>query len=205
MDLDLDLLKILQLGPSKLESIGKSMSNLFWKEVLCTAKPMLEGAIFCSPESLLSAPIWENPLLKRNNRAIKPSTFATIARVAHTVGDFYKLGENTLMSHADFQIRHNVAVEAEDLVELRFIISTAVRSLGIQEEELTAQQLPNQPLLFSIATSCKKGCSKFYKILSQKAILNNKIHVRENSWHNEINAILSLDFWKNSYKLVTNI
>ena len=24
-------------------------------------------------------------------------------------------------------------------------------------------------------------------------------------WHNEINAILSLDFWKHSYKLVTNI
>ena len=164
---------------------------------------MQEGAIFCSPESLLSAPFWDNPLLKGNNRAIKSSAFPNISNVVHTVADFYKVGETRLMSHAEFLARHNVVIEMGDLVELRFIISTTVGGLGIQEDELTTQQFPFQPLLFSIATSSKKGCSKFYKTLNQKAILNNKIHLRENMWHNEINAMLSLDFWKSCYKLVT--
>ena len=35
--------------------------------------------------------------------------------------------------------------------------------------------------------------------------INNKIHLRETAWHNEINGILSLDFWNNSYRLVTEL
>ena len=84
---------ILQLGPSALEAIGKKMKNPFWKEVFCSAKPTLEGAIFCHPEKLLMSPFWNNTLIKRNNRAIKPTAFPDISSVVTTVGDFYKLGE----------------------------------------------------------------------------------------------------------------
>ena len=78
------------MGPSELEKMGKKLSNPFWKDVFTSAKPMLEGALFCYPEKLLMAPFWNNPLIKRNNRALRPAAFPLIASKVTTVADFYK-------------------------------------------------------------------------------------------------------------------
>ena len=80
-----------------------------------------------------------------------------------------------------------------------------MRSLGIQDEQTNELFLPYQPLLIGIANANKKGCSKFYKILSKKSELNNKIHLREAAWHTELQGFLSVDFWQNTYKLTATL
>ena len=109
------------------------------------------------------------------------------------------------MTREEFIDRHNVEINNEDLIEIRYILSTVVQSLGTQDENLLVQHLPSQPLLVNIASSSKRGCSFYYKTLYKKKILNNKIHLRESKWHDEINGFLSLDFWQNSYRLVDEL
>ena len=89
------LMQMLQQVPSKLDIIGKRMSNQFMKEVILSIKPVIEGTIFCFPEKFLMLPFWENPMIKRNNKAIKSTMYPTLINKVQTVGDFYKLGENT--------------------------------------------------------------------------------------------------------------
>ena len=56
-----------------------------------------------------------------------------------------------------------------------------------------------------IATSCYKGCSTYYKILTKKATLSNSNHVRETKWHQELNLQFSINFWDKSRKLCASI
>ena len=199
------LINILQQGPSKLEYIGKKISNPFWKEVFTTIKPIFEGAIFCTPEKFMMLPFWDNPLIKRNNKAIKPRNFPLLEGIVQTIGDFYKLGETSLMTHQEFVDRHDTRLDPNALVEIRYIITTAANSLGVRTETIIPQAYPTQPLLVNIATSCKKGCNKYYKLLRKKKILSNNIADREAKWHTELGTFLSLDFWQNSYKLTATL
>ena len=63
--------ELLQEGPIHLSNIGKKMSNKFWKEVFCTINLFMQGALFCYPDKILTAPIWDNPSILQNNKAVK--------------------------------------------------------------------------------------------------------------------------------------
>ena len=69
-NIDLDLVKTLESGASALKGIGKKLKNPFWSEVFSTIEPILEGAIFCTPEKMLLATFSDNPLIKRRNKPI---------------------------------------------------------------------------------------------------------------------------------------
>ena len=38
---------------------GKKMKNQFWKQILCSVSPFMQGAVYCYPENIATAPIWE--------------------------------------------------------------------------------------------------------------------------------------------------
>ena len=69
---------LLQFGPSKLSEIGKKCSNAFWKQILCSVGDFMQGALFSNPENLIFAPFWNNPIIKKNRKAIKLSDFPEI-------------------------------------------------------------------------------------------------------------------------------
>ena len=42
-------------------------------------------------------------------------------------------------------------------------------------------------------------------MLTKKQNLNNKLHIREDKWHQELNTVFSLDFWSGSYRLMSQL
>ena len=150
-------------------------------------------------------PLWDNPLFQRNNITLKSARHPILSSTARNVGAFYGPGMKIPMTREQFIERYRINIEPDLFTELRYIITSTIRSVGVQEDDLLEQYAPSQPLIFNTALSCKKGCSTYYKILSKKSILNNKIHEREATWHQNLGGILSVGFWENTYKMAANL
>ena len=69
---------LLILGPTLLTQIGKKLKNKFWNQVLTSTIDIHGGYVFCFPEKLTFSSFWHNPLIKRNNRVVKPTDFPEI-------------------------------------------------------------------------------------------------------------------------------
>ena len=105
----------------------------------------------------------------------------------------------------DFCNRYEIDISQEKFIDIRYTIRTALLKLKMQPAQLNCAHFPQKPLLIDIDTSTSKGCSKYYKILNMKANLNNKIYLRENLWHLELNQHLSVQFWDNAKRLCASI
>ena len=68
VDYEANIPEILQFGPNYLSFIGKKLKNNFWKQIMCSVSPFMQGALFCHPEKLVTAPLWDNPQITRNNK-----------------------------------------------------------------------------------------------------------------------------------------
>ena len=141
---------ILQFGPSYLDTIGKKIGNKFWKQVFCSVGLFMQGALFCYPEKLITAPFWDNPQITRNNRAIKKSTFPTLSHKINSIIDFYHPGTCTLYTREELMNTYNVLLTQETLTELHYIIKKAWRSLGLRENISFENTYPFQPFLINI-------------------------------------------------------
>ena len=166
----------------------------------------MEGALFTTPEKFLLSPFWDNPLVKRNNRVIKSTSFPSLANCISTVADFFKTGENKMLTYIEFIEKYNTrGFTQEQYIDIWYIITTARQSLGIREENILPKADPMQPLLINLATMTKKGCSVYYKLLTQKQIMNSKIYIRQIKWHDNLNSVFSVDFWKNVWLSISQI
>ena len=195
----------LQTGPLKLTSIGKKMHNKFWGEVLLSVAPIMQGAIFCNPEKIYQSTFWDNQSILRNNKTVKKSFYPSIANKIVSISDFFKIGTNSMMTFEEFQDFHQIELTQNTFIELHYIVTSAVRSLGIVEQRLPRLELPQQPIISNIATLTIKGCNSYYKILRKKKNLVNNIRLREEKWHLEMGSVIGVDHWNKIYNFTTNI
>ena len=65
---------LMQHGCCSINDISKKIRNPFWKQVLRTALPVMQGFIFTHPEKILSSPLFMNPLILRN-KPVRPTDF----------------------------------------------------------------------------------------------------------------------------------
>ena len=202
---DIKATQILELGPSKISQISKKLKNIFWRQVFETAIPVTEGAIFCYPEKFIISSFWHNPLVKRKNKPIKETDFPEIVGKIATLSDLLSPGSNVIMEWNEFCLRYQSNISHEKYIDIRYIFKLSLQKLNLPYTRLNCACYPQKPLLIDMALSTSKGCSMYYKILRKKSILSNKMHVRENKWHNELNCNFSIIFWNNSRKLYSNI
>ena len=196
--------ELLQLGASKLVEISKRIKNPFWKQVLFSTLPLTENAIFYYPEKILNTPFFFNPLVVRN-RVIKPTDFPELVIPALLLAHFYYPGTNTLMNWNDFQTRYGIVISHDKFIDIRYTINTAISKLNVNQSKLNCANFPLKPILIDIALSIEKGCSRYYKILTKKQNLTNKIHLRETKWHLELNLLFSTNFWDKSRRFYASI
>ena len=197
--------QLLQLGPSLIRNIAKSVNNLFWKNVLLSAVNMTEGAVFTYPEKIGNSPFWYNPFIKRNNKCITPANFPQISRKISIISDFFYPYTSTIMNKNGFCTRYDLEIDENTYIELRYIINLAFQKLKIAPNRLIPAVHPSKPLLIDIILSTKKGCSAYYKILMKNRTPSNKIGIREQKWHTELNSVFSVHFWEKARKLCTSI
>ena len=186
-------------------TLVKKMSNGFWKEVFCAVKPFMQGAIFCYPEKIISAPFWDNPYISRNNRAIKRSSFPNIAMKIDTISDFYNPVTGQLFTKEQFEDRYGIEVDNNDYIEIKFIIKSAFINLGLRNENGILLTLPAQPLLIAILNMTKTGCGAYVRLLEKKSNLRRPLTKSEAKWHSELECTFNIDFWNNTYTLAANI
>ena len=201
---DMESCDLLRQGAARINDISKNITNMFWKQVLSSTVPMVAGFIFSQPEKLTFVPFWSNPLIVRN-RVIKYRDYPEIVGKVEMVGDFFYAGSNQLMSYDDFIERYNCFISLEKYIDIRYIITRTLQILKLPQSRLCHAQHPLKPTLIDIATSIKKGCSIYYKLLNKKAILNNKLYLREAKWHNELGTVFSLNFWNQARILCSKI
>ena len=136
---------------------------------------------------------------------MKHNDYPEIAEIVETVADFFYPGTNTLMQYNDFIQRYNCNISEEKYVDARYTLKLAVQKLKLPETKLKVVQLPSRPTLISIALTTAKGCSNYYKYLVKKDTLKNKIYLRDEKWHNELNCRFSVNFWDRARALVAKI
>ena len=202
---DVTIIDILQFGPNFLSFIGKKLKNQFWKPVLCAVNPFMQGAIFCHPENITNAPIWENPLITRNNKPMKMTSYANLSEKIKTLSDFYYPGSTILYTKEELEAVYDVTISQESYIELKYIFHIACRKLGLNDTYPRPTFRPFQPLLIQIANVSLKGCSSYYKFLRKKLNLKTNLSVRENKWHNELGLTFGADYWNKIYILTAGI
>ena len=193
--------QLLELGPCLLGKIGKSLKNQFWAQVLLSTIKMVEGGAFCKPEMMIFYPFWYNPLIRRNNKVVKFEDFPEIRDKIGTLSDFYHPGTNKLMEHGEFQDRYNINISEIKFIDIRYIINLTLQKLNFPAKNLVCAAYPQKSTLIDIALATNKGCSTYYKILMKKQFLQNKIILRDDKWHNELQTRYSIDFWDKIRKL----
>ena len=204
LNTETSLIDIFQLGATKIAEISKSLYNQFWKQVFSTAPLITEGALFTFPEKIISSPLFHNPQVLRQ-RVIKPTNFPELVQPGITLSYFFYPGTNIIMEWEDFKTRHNIEIDYEKYIDLRFTIKTAIAKLRLPMSKLYPVNFPEKPLLIDIALLTTKGCGLYYKLLTKKSNYNNKIHIREKKWHLELDQQFSIGFWNKARKFYAAI
>ena len=197
--------KLLQFGPSKLSDIGKKCRNNFWKQIFSSAGDFMQGALFSIPENIVFAPFWNNPIIKRNRKAIKMSDFPEIANKMSIVADFYDQNSGDMLSKREFEQKFECQVSNETFLEIGYILNTTKAELGINNTAKIPFSRPIQPLLIKIINLTKKGCSSYSKLIRKKTNLTTNLSERENRWHLELQRTYGVEFWNKTYSLAASI
>ena len=196
---------ILQFGPNEIVRIGKKFDNKFWKQIFCSVVPFMQGALFCYPEKIFIAPIWDNPIILRNNRAIKKSNYPILSERVSTMSDFYDSENGILLSRLEIEGKFDFVMDEETYIEFQYIFRIARRSLGLNDNNRIVTFQPFQPLLINIANMAKKGCSIYYRLLRKKINLSTTLSERENKWHTELNCTFGSEYWNRVYRSTSEI
>ena len=64
---------------------------------------------------------------------------------------------------------------------------------------------PDSLFLIELLNLTKKGCNTYNRIISKKNNLERALSVTETKWNQELNCILSPDFWNKTYCLASSI
>ena len=109
------------------------------------------------------------------------------------------------MTYQDFCLKYNIDIAENKFIDIRYIINLALQKLWFPREKLLVMNNPIRPFLIDAAFTTKKGCGKYYKFITKEINMKNRINLREDKWHQEINARYSIQFWDNARRLCTSI
>ena len=202
---EVTMYEILQYGPNYLTTIGKKLKNKFWGEVFCSVSYFMQGAIYCLPENIVIAPLWNNPSITKNNKPLKGSAYPNLSTKITTISDFFHPGSANMCTKNELENKFNVVIDNNTYTEFKYIIQSTRRSLGIADHTDIKTFFPYQPLLIKIANSVKKGCSLYYKLIRKQKNLKINLSERENRWHVELDTHFGIDFWNKVYALNSSI
>ena len=118
--------EVLQMGTAKIHDLSKNIKNLFWRQVLNSVGPVVEGSIFCSPGKLIDSSFWHNPFIKRST-IIKYANFPEISDKIRTLADFFYHGTNEFMQYNHFCERHSCNISEEKFIDIRYTIMSALQ------------------------------------------------------------------------------
>ena len=155
---DLDIIK---LGPQRFTFIGNKLKNQLWKTVFLTVAPIMQGAISCYPEKILFAPLWDNPLIVRNNRSLRKQDYRLLSNI-DTIADFYHPISGAVKTRDELEASMKCIIDNETYICFLYILNWAKRKIGLRDTTNLATQFPFQPLLIKILTFVRTGCSFYY-------------------------------------------
>ena len=109
------------------------------------------------------------------------------------------------MTYEDFCQKYNIDITENKFIDMRYIIKLALQKMRFPFNKLSPINYPVRPLLIEAVFSTKKGCGKYYKFITREINMKNRINLREDKWHQEINTRYSVQFWDNARRLCSSI
>ena len=99
------------------------------------------------------------------------------------------------MDYETFKRHYEVEISEIKYIDIRYVIKLAFQKLNFPLMKLPLIFYPLKPTLISVALSTKKGCGAYGKILCKKRCIHNKIGLRDEKWHQELQEVHSITFW----------
>ena len=101
--------------------------------------------------------------------------------------------------------QYQVDIAVELYTELKYIVNSTKRSLDVTDTRVLQFSRPYQPLLVHTLNLVNQGCSTYYRILRKSRSPKISLARSEEKWHQEINMVLSVQFWSQTYINTANI
>ena len=194
----------MNFGSNVFSLLGNSMKNTFWKQVFKTVAPIIQGALFCYPDKFILSPLWDNPMILRNNSSLKKANYPLLCNL-NSVADFYHVNSGRLKNRDELEESMRCTIDRQTFIEFHHILSMARQRVGMSDSIRLNHQLPSQPLLVHIVNFTQKGCSVYYRFLRKKINLTTSLAARENKWHRELDCVYSTEYWNKIYRLTAEI
>ena len=199
-----NLNELLFLGPSKLLELSKCVENKFWSNVLISVSTLQKEASYSIPENFYMFPIWNNPLFKNGRRVLYSSNFSKGSHKIQQVADFYS-SPGVLLSLQQINRKFRTNIKATQLTKIHNAIGSALVNLNFNLGKADWHDQPRQSLVIQIATKHKKGCRPFYNVFRARKNERSDTTKSEDKWHEQLDNILSVDFWNDTLKLNASI
>ena len=142
---------------------------------------------------------------QRNDRPIKSTNFPTLANKNLVFADFLQNDSNIFLDRDTFVLNTGCDISENSFIEIKHILSTTLRQVGLPVTKLPVLNRPIQPLLINIATITKRGCNRYYKILTKKLLLSGNSITRERKWHQELGRVYGVHVWNGIYRQCSDI
>ncbi len=160
-----------------------------------------------NPENILYTNLWGSSLFRLNNKPLKKTDFPSIESHMSIAADFLSInasGKWVLMSNDQIWGRYGRNIRENELVELRYIFSTTLNSVQINDNKRI--NFPIQPTILSLIHLTKKGCSKWTQLLKWRLYNNNENrNEQEHKWENKLGNIQGPFFWNRYYRYAKSI
>ena len=191
-------------GPSKLLELSKAIENPFWSNILKFSANLIKEASYSNPESFYLFPIWNNPLFKNGRRVFYSPNMDLGTHKLQIVADFFS-SPGVPMTQKQLKEKYNVTLSNTQLNKLQLAMETAANYLNFNLGLAEWHCEPRQSIILQIASKSKKGCQTFYKVLRARHNERGVSTRSEDKWHDQLESILSIDFWDKAMRLNASI
>ena len=190
-------------GPSKLLELSKGISNKFWANVMSNAAILSKEASYSNPECFYLFPIWNNPMFKNGRRVFyNPNLFQQNHKLLIVADLFSSPGVH--MTRAELHRKFNINISPVYLNKIHQAITSAANDLNFNLGRAEWHCEPRQSIIIRLAQKQISGCRPFYNVLRARSNERGDNTRSEDKWHEQLNTVLSIDFWNSALRLNSN-
>ena len=190
-------------GPSKLLELSKGISNKFWANVISNAAILSKEASYSNPECFYLFPIWNNPMFKNGRRVFyNPNLFQQNHKLMIVADLFSSPGVH--MTRAELHRKFNINISPVYLIKIHQAITSAANDLNFNLGRAEWHCEPRQSIIIRLAQKQISGCRPFYNVLRARLNERGDNTRSEDKWHEQLNTVLSIDFWNSALRLNSN-
>ena len=145
-------------------------------------------------------PLWDNPFILLDGKPIHNNKFASLGQKLTYIYEFFDPTTGARKSRLEINRKYKTKLTQEKFTQISVSLDQALIGVGLQKNCPFEYQTPIRPALLEIANQTEKGSKSFYNLIRAKKCIENKIHLREQKWHQSLGCTYSVQTWRERYQ-----